>query len=164
MLPYGPPGAGAPPMGGGMPGGGMGASPQVGFGGIPKEPIQEAGENVITQLLQMAASNPQLLMGLSMAGAAREVSQLAGLSRRRQGGGAGPDTGRGGAMPTSASLLAGNVGDIDRIMALQQMMGGAAGPPMAAQGTPGMMAAPPTQGPPQSPLLAMLQQGGHGLV
>lgn len=120
-----------------------------------KEPIQQAGEQLITQLLQVAMGNPQMLIGLALSGAAREVSQLTGLTRRRQGG-----TGPGGnAMPTAATLLAGNRGDVDRLMALQQLMQqapGVGGPgPLAQlgsqvapipQGVPGMGAPVPNQG------------------
>ena len=94
----------------------------------PKEPIQSAGEELITQLLQMAAGNPQMLMGLALSGAAREVSQLTGLTRRRQGGTNSAKS----SMPNAAGLLAGNRGDVDQIMALQQIMaaGGQPGGPM----------------------------------
>ena len=149
-------GAGLPGMmpGGPVPGAAPGMPPGM-PGQMPGQtPIQNAGEDVITKLLQMASSNPQMLMGLSLAGAAREVSQLSGLSRRRQGGGAG-GRGTSPAMPPAAALLSGNAGDIDRMMAIQQMLAGAGG------GQP--MGAPP-QGPAQSPLLAALAQGGAGLV
>lgn len=138
----GPPmGGGAPPMPPGMaqtpPGAPPGAGPMAALAAGQSSPIQQAGEEAITQLLQMATSNPQLLMGLSLAGAAREISQLTGMSRRRQGG-VGQ---KGGAMPSASGMLAGNTGDLDRLAALQQMMGGpapgAGGPPMPG-GPPGM--------------------------
>ena len=81
LLPYGPPGQGGAPNAAPNP---MAANPFM-TAQPPKEPIVSAGEDAITKLLQMASSNPQLLIGLSMAGAAREISQLTGLSRRRQG-------------------------------------------------------------------------------
>ena len=114
----------------------------------PQEPIVKAGEDAITKLLQMATSSPQLLMGLSMAGAAREISQLTGLSRRKQGG-----VGKGPAQPSAAAMLGGNMGDLDRMIALQSMLGGAPQPPMGGQmpgpmpgGPPGMPPGMPGQG------------------
>ena len=144
-LPYGPPqmpgmpGAGAPnPMAGNP---FMSAQP-------PVEPIVKAGEEAITKLLTMASSNPQLLIGLSMAGAAREISQLTGLSRRKQGAGKGP------AQPSAAAMLGGNMGDLDRMIALQSMLGGAPQPPMGGPmpgGPPGMPPGMPGQGAPAMP-------------
>lgn len=165
MMPaqMGGPMGGAPPMGmpgpmggGGMPqGGGMPGMP-------PQTPIQTAGEDVITKLLQMAAANPQLLLGLSLAGAAREVSQLSGLSRRKQGGGG--KTGQ--PMPPAQALLSGNQGDLDRLMALQQMLGGGAGAQAAPLGTggPGGPRPGPMAGPAMSPMLQMLQPQSTGVV
>ena len=187
LLPYGPLASGLvpgiqpqmappqlpPPMGGGMmpPGGGPmmpgaggggmmppgGAGMAPGMGGMPgSTPIQNAGEQVITKLLEMAAANPQLLLGLSLAGAAREVSQLSGLSRRRQGG-----QGKSGApMPAAQALLSGNQGDIDRLMALQTMLGGGAG---ASAGQP-PTGGGPLAGPAMSPMLQMLRPQSAGVV
>ena len=140
----------------GMPGGGGMPSPLTGNPYLsaqpPQAPIQQAGEKAITQLLEMATSNPQLLLGLSMAGAAREISQLTGLSRRRGGGTAGQGGGPAGAMPSAAALLGGNMGDLDRLVALQAMMGGGGAPPM-----PGLIGA---GGPPPMPGMPMGMPGG----
>lgn len=147
-LPYGMPAAGA-------------ANPFLAAEPSPS-PIQSAGEDAITKLLQMASSSPQLLIGLSMAGAAREISQLTGLSRRRQGG--GQAAGRGGAMPSAATLLGGNTGDLDRLIALQTMMGGAGAPmgmPPAAMPQPPVAAPPSPMGGGMPPQLAALL-GGAG--
>lgn len=119
-LPYGPQGA---------PGSGLLAGNPYAAFQPPKEPIQQAGEDAITKLLQMASSSPQLLLGLSMAGAAREISQLTGMSRRRGGGTAGQGRNPAGAAPSAAALLGGNVGDLDRLIALQSMIGGGGAPP-----------------------------------
>lgn len=142
-MPAGPMSGGGPmmPPGGGMPG---------------QSPIQNAGEQVITKLLEMAASNPQLLLGLSIAGAAREVSQLSGLSRKRQGG---PGK-TGQPMPPAQALLSGNMGDIDRMMALQQMLGGGAGAAPAPMGG----GAPGPGGPQMSPMLQALRPQSAGAV
>lgn len=140
------------PMSPQMPGAGGPPTPEV-----PKDPLQSSGEELITQLLQMAAGNPQMLMGLALAGAAREVSQLTGLTRRRQGG----TSGKGGAMPPAAALLAGNRGDVDQLMALQQLMaGGQQGPPgMPPGGSPlaqlGGQVAPMGMGPGMAPPTGM---------
>ena len=151
-LPYGPsgmPGAGVPnPMAGNP---FMSAQP-------PQEPIVQAGEEAITKLLQMASSNPQLLMGLSMAGAAREISQLTGLSRRRQGG-----VGKGPAQPSAAAMLGGNMGDLDRMIALQSMMGGAPAPPMGGQMPGGMPPGMPMGGAPPMPGMPPGMPPGGGL-
>ena len=161
MMPPQMPGPGPMPPPGGMPG----APPMMppGVGGMPPAtPIQNAGEQVITKLLEMAAQNPQLLMGLAMGGAAREVSQLSGLSRRKQGGGG--KTGQ--PMPPAQALLSGNQGDIDRMMALQQMLGGGVGAtpaPMGA-GAPGGPPAPPMAGPQMSQMLQMLRPQSAGIV
>mgnify|MGYP001607597465 CR=1 FL=1 len=149
-LPYGPPGM---PGGGGMPSP-MAANPYM-SAQPPQAPIQQAGEKAITQLLEMATSNPQLLMGLSMAGAAREISQLTGLSRRRGSGSGGQGGSPAGAMPSAASLLSGNMGDLDRLVALQSMMGGAGAPPM-----PG---GPPGAGGPPSPMPPGMPPGMPGM-
>lgn len=141
----------------------------------PKEPIVSAGEEAITKLLQMASSSPQLLLGLSMAGAAREISQLTGLSRRRGGGTAGSPS---GAQPSAATLLGGSMGDLDRLVALQSMMGGGAppgGPPLGGAPAPlgGTPVGPPLGGAPPlpsglpgaggNPLAALLAGAGGGL-
>ena len=147
LLPYGPPGQGGAPNAAPNP---MAANPFM-TAQPPKEPIVSAGEDAITKLLQMASSNPQLLIGLSMAGAAREISQLTGLSRRRQGaaGSKGP------AQPSAATMLGGNMGDLDRMIALQSMMGGAPAPPMGGQMPGGM---PP--GMPGAPQMPGMPPGG----
>ena len=141
LLPYGPQGQGDAPAANPMAANPfMSAQPA-------KEPIQTAGETAITQLLQMATSNPMLLIGLSMAGAAREISQLTGLSRRRQGG-----TGsKGPAQPSAAAMLGGNMGDLDRMIALQSMLGGAPAPPMGGQMPGGAAPMMPGGGAPPMP-------------
>lgn len=95
----------------------------------------------------------------------REISQTLGLSRKRQGGKAG-----GGAMPAAATMMQGNLGELDKIMLLARLKeamgagmgapGGGAGPidPMAAMmpGGPGAMAPP-------GPLPLPLPVGGPGM-
>lgn len=131
-----------------------------------KDAVQAVGEQVLTQLLAMASANPQLLLGLSLAGAAREVSQLTGLTRRRQQ--------RGAAMPPAAALLSGNVGDLDRLLALQTMLAGGPGNAPLPLGAPppALAPAPPSPvlagaggaAPPLPGLLALLAPQAGGLV
>lgn len=104
-----------------------------------QSPTAQVGEELVTKLLSMAASNPQMMMGLALASAGREISQLTGLSKSRSK----PKT---GAMPPAQAMLAGNSGDIDRLLALQAFMGGQGGQPGA--GGPGM---PPGMMPGMSP-------------
>ena len=155
-LPYGPPGQGGVPNAAPNP---MAANPFM-TAQPPKEPIVSAGEDAITKLLQMASGNPLLLIGLSMAGAAREISQLTGLSRRRQGGAAG---GKGPAQPSAAAMLGGNMGDLDRMIALQSMMGGAPAPPMGGQMPGGMPPGMPMGGAPPMPGMPPGMPPGGGL-
>ena len=82
----------------------------------------------------------------------REISQTLGLSRKR--GGAGKTN---GAMPAAATMMGGNLGEVDKLMLLARLQsmaggGGAAGPmdPMAALGPGGGM--PPGMPPGVGPL------------
>lgn len=79
----------------------------------------------------------------------REISQVLGLSKKRQA-----RMGAGGAMPSSGQMLQGNLGDMDRILLLakmQQMMAGPAGGPSPV---PPMPANPALAGP--SPIPSLL--------
>ena len=142
-----------------------------------KSPTAQVGEELVTKLLSMAASNPQMMMGLALASAGREISQLTGLSKSRSK----PKT---GAMPPAQAMLAGNSGYIDRLLSLQAFMGGVPGgqpggmpPGMPPQGGgmpmpgPGMgMGAPMGPGagpggpPPIDPALMAAMQRAGGLV
>ena len=76
--------------------------------------------------------------GLLAGAGLREISQVLGLSRKRQGSS--------GAQPSASTMLQGQMGDLDRVMLLariQSLMGGPGGGPMGP-GLPG--AAPPMPG------------------
>lgn len=73
-----------------------------------------------------------MLAGLGM----RELSQVLGLSRKRQE--------KSTAMPSAGEMLSGNMGDLDRIMLLSKLQ--------AAQGGPGGMPGPAMPGAPGAPI------------
>jgi len=88
--------------------------------------------------------------GLLAGAGLREISQVLGLSKRR-----GQKPGMGGPMPSAATMLQGNMGDIDKILLLsrmQGMMGPGAGPMPGPLGGPAPM--PGAAGPmgPMGPL------------
>ena len=97
----------------------------------------------------------------------REVSQVLGLSRKRQGnGGKG-----GGAMPSSATMLGGSMGDLDRIMLLARLkeamgagMGSGPSEPGMAQEMvgplPGILPMVGPSAPPMGPLTPPVPPGG----
>ena len=80
--------------------------------------------------------------GLLAGAGLREISQVLGLSRKRQGSS--------GAQPSASTMLQGKMGDLDRVMLLariQSLMGGPGGGPMgpgAAPMGPGLPGAPPS--------------------
>ncbi len=98
--------------------------PGLGLGGDPSE----------------AAFATGVLAGAGL----REISQTLGLSKKRQ---QKPGMGAGGAQPSSAQMMEGNLGELDKIMLLAKLQaaangGGPMGPdPLAA-------AAPPIPPPP----------------
>ena len=82
---------------------------------------------------QVDPSEAAFASGMLAGAGLREISQVLGLSRKRQGNGA---TG-GGAMPSSATMLGGSMGDLDRMMLLARLkeaMGAGMGSPAAAAG------------------------------
>lgn len=94
-----------------------------------------------------ADGQASFITGLLAGAGLREISQVLGLSRRREGA-------KASAMPSSATALAGNLGDLDKLMLLakaQQAMGGMGGaPPLGGPGLPppGMPPMPPGAMPP----------------
>lgn len=121
---------------GGPPGGG---SPMGGPGGGGSDPSQQA-----------------FASGILAGAGLREISQVLGLSKKRQA-----RMGAGGAMPSSGQMLAGNMGDMDRILLLakmQGMMGDQAGGPSPVPAMPanpamgGAAPVPPLLPPPVGPM------------
>ena len=94
----------------------------------------------------------------------REMSQVLGLSKRRQA-----RMGAGGAMPSSGQMLAGNMGDMDKILLLAKMQGLMGGPagggPMGGPSPiPAMPGQPPIGAvPPVPPVLPPIPGGPGGL-
>lgn len=128
---------------GGPPGGG---SPMGGPGGGTSDPSQQA-----------------FASGILAGAGLREISQVLGLSKKRQA-----RMGAGGAMPSSGQMVQGNLGDMDRILLLakmQAMMGGAPGgpeavPPMPANPAMGGVAPlPPLLPPPVGPMVGSSMLG-----
>ncbi len=118
--------------------------------------------------MAMPLDESSMAAGVLMGSGLRELSQVLGLSKKK-GGGMAPD----GAQPNAATMAQGQLGDIDKILMLAKMQGGApggpqpGGPPMAGPPMPGMpgpmpLAPSPPIAPPSTPggLAAPLPQPG----
>lgn len=117
---------------------------------------------------QVDPSEAAFASGMLAGAGLREISQTLGLSRKRQNAGKG-----GGAMPSSATMLGGSMGDLDKMMLLARLkeaMGAGMGSPAAAAGStdsmppmglgmPPGMPGPPLGAGPLPPALPMMGPG-----
>lgn len=93
-------------------------------------------------------SEQSFASGLLAGAGLREISQVLGLSRKRQ------EKSAGGAMPGAGPMLQGNLGDIDKILLLSRLqaaMGG--GPPAPGLGPGPGMPGPLGPGPMAPPMM-----------